>query len=97
MQAALDQAFMWARIRARRSDGVLSMKLTVNLRGEGPQYFEVKTAICRGSIISACASPNENIAGAFTGLICLAVAAAFMIRRWGNALILHAASSCSWS
>ncbi len=72
-------------IRVRRSAGVLSMKLTVSRRGVGPQYFPVRTAIRCGSItrsaVTAATGPNT---GALTGLIVIAVLAAFTTWRLGT-------------
>src|SRR6185436_14575971 len=88
MQAAVLQAFMWLMIRFRRSAGVDSMKLTVNWRGRGPQYFDVSTAMARGGAMltpsgSDAIGPN---AGALTGLILVAVSAAFVRSRVGRNL-----------
>src|SRR5438067_2030647 len=49
MHAVWPQAFMFARMRVWRLAGVLSMKLTVSCRGDGPQYFAVRTAMRIGS------------------------------------------------
>ena len=49
MQPVRVQALRWLTMRARRSLGVLSMKLTVSVRGDGPQYLPVTTAMLSGS------------------------------------------------
>src|SRR5439155_1231301 len=91
-------AFMWLTIRARRSVGVVSMKLTVSRRGVGPQYLAVMTAICRGSITPNPALPPTGAAiGALTGLMRMAVAAAFRVSRLGRALTVHPGTSTSGS
>src|SRR5262249_25026491 len=101
MHAVLVQAFMWLTIRARRSAGVVSMKLTVSRRGLGPQYFDVRMAIRRGSLTwkpSAIAAWAPNM-GALTGLIRVAVSAAFTSRRRGSVFGVHTISlTCGgWS
>jgi hypothetical protein len=66
------------------------MKLTVNLRNWGPQYFAVKTAIRMGSL-GALNLPRTAavgpMAGAFAGLISRAVLAAFTSSDLGSVLI----------
>src|ERR1700687_3440737 len=76
-------AFMWLMMRARTLAGVLSMKLTVNRRAVGPQYFDVRTAMRAGGITwkSAAAAAKAACAGALTGLIRTAVSAAVTSSR----------------
>lgn len=68
------------------------MKLTVNLRGLGPQYFAVTMAMRMGSSgirklpLAAAVGP---ITGAFTGLISRAVLAAFTKSALGSDLMLQ--------
>src|SRR5437868_4379648 len=85
--AVLVHAFMWLRIRARKSAGVLSMKLTVRRRAVGPQYFDVRTAIRCGSMPklppTEASGPSD---GALTGLIFTAVSAPFNSIRFGRFL-----------
>src|SRR5215469_10146251 len=63
------------------------MKLTVNLRGLGPQYFDVTTAMRKTSSgirnlpLTAAVAP---MTGAFTGLILRAVLAAFSKSPFGS-------------
>src|ERR1700730_9178945 len=83
-------------ILARRSAGVLSMKLTVRRRGVGPQYFDTITDILSGSMIAsaptAASGPNT---GAFIGLIFTAVFAAFINSRRGRFFGAQTSSLCS--
>src|SRR5262249_2983922 len=97
MHAVLVQAFMWLMIRARRLAAVLSMKLTVSRRGVGPQYFDVSTAIRKGSFTwksASTAAIGPNI-GALTGLIFPAVWAALTSRRLGRVLGVQTSLSLS--
>src|SRR5512146_1357015 len=89
MHPVLVHAFMWRIIRALKSAGVLSIKLTVSLRDFGPQYLAVMTAMRRGSWTwnrpaTAFRGPKT---GAFAGLIVLAVSAAFTSNRFGSDLM----------
>jgi hypothetical protein len=82
----LDQAFMWLRIRARRSAGVLSRKLTVNRRGLGPQYLVVSNVRWSGGSTSPVPERSSR-SGALTGLIRAATSAAVARNRPGTALM----------
>src|SRR5262245_543856 len=94
MQQVLLQAFMCRRIFARNSFGAASMKLTVSLRGIGPQYFVVSTAIRIGSVMAKAApAPTGAIIGAFIGLTCRACWAALTRSRFGKGLIEHDGTS----
>src|SRR5689334_8684973 len=75
------QALKCVRMRAFRSAGVLSMKLTVKVRDAGPQYRVVSSAIIAGEGARS-AVPTDPCSGALTGLIWRAVCAA---REWSRA------------
>src|SRR3954447_7276915 len=88
MHALAPQAFMCWMMWARRSAGVLSMKLTVSRRGEGPQYLPTRMTN-RAGVRTSEAAPNGAASGALTGLIFVAVRAALSHRRFGRALMVH--------
>src|SRR5687767_2246678 len=89
MPAVNVQAFRWLTILARRSAGVLSMKLTVSIRGDGPQYRPVSSVSRSGAAIPK-ERPSGIRSGALTGLILIAVSAAFVCSRAGRDLIEQA-------
>src|SRR4051794_7206108 len=78
-------AFKWPTIRRRRSDGVVSMKLTVRVRGLEPQYFGVETAM-NSSVTSKSGSTRrrEPNSGWLNGLISTAFFAAFTSTFFGT-------------
>src|SRR3954454_15906441 len=88
MQHFVAQAFICSKMRALSATGADSMKLTVRRRGVGPQYLAVRTAMRSGSETrSAPHSPVwavGPIAGAFTGLISMAVLAAAASSDFGS-------------
>src|SRR4051794_21971068 len=75
-------------MRARKSAGVDSMKLTVSRRGDGPQFLLTRMTN-RAGVSTSEAAPNGADSGALTGLIFVAVCAARCQRRFGRALTVH--------
>src|SRR5262245_15581951 len=83
--AVLPQAFMWDKMRRRKSAGGPSRKPTLSLMPARPQYFVVMTAIRAG----VGANPGAKaamaaIGGRFTGLMLAARSAAARSCLAGN-------------
>src|SRR5574337_1950817 len=85
------QAFMWLRMRARRSAGGLSMNPTVSLTPLEPQYFLVTTLrrAGGGSTKSGARARMAWIGGALRGLIRTALSAAAARSAVGTVLMVH--------
>src|SRR6476620_7096629 len=93
-QPARVQALRWLTMRARRSLGVLATKLTVSVRGDGPQYLPVTTAMLSGSDGALIPNAPSGTSGALTGLIPIAWRAALTASRFGTALMPQEGISC---